>query len=592
MERRPARVRAVLPDLTDLTAVTLYILLACWVSARFWKDLTRLTPARPADHADTEWLLAHTAHALRHLTNPLAGLPDQIPGAGALIPQASALGITLPLAPVTMWLGPGAAYALWLTLALAVTGVSAYWVLSRHLVRSRLAAFVGAGVFAFAPAMMWHSNGQPHFVTNFLVPLIVLGTLKLVGGRPVRHEVPLGLLLAWQALISTEVLLLTALGGGVAALCFQFQREGRARPSWAAARPVVAGLAVALGTALVLLAYPIWYRLAGDPAHHTVPKPVARDGEDLTAFVQFWRDSLAGNFTAARSIGSIEQNTWFGWPAVILAGVCVALLWRQSLTTRVVTLTAAVFGVLSLGSVIRANGGPTGIPGPWWPFSKLPGFDLVAPTHLALVLTPCLAVLLAIACDRLPKWDNEVSYGLSFRRIFVVLVAAALVAAAPKPLQANGNLGDLPAFITAGTWRQYVTAGQTVVPVPSSAAAVDARVQQAATLLELTLPEPYRGGADAAGLTTAIKGRSPTAELLRSVAQTGHAPDVITEKTVLEAYAELRSWNASVLVLVAGGRLEDLMRETVTHLIGRFPTLIDGAWVWDVREIVKAGGPA
>ncbi|OLB77728.1 MAG: hypothetical protein AUI14_15315 [Actinobacteria bacterium 13_2_20CM_2_71_6] len=594
-ERLPARVRRALPD---STAFILHILLAGWVTARFWKDLSRVSPIRPADQAAFERLLAHVAHAVRHLENPLAGLPAQVPGGGALVPQISALGITLPLSPVTLAFGPGAAYASSITLALAATAIVTYHLLSRYLVTSRAAAFVGAAVFAFGPGIMWHANGQPYFLANFLVPLIVLRAVRLTAGRPVRNGILLGLLLTWQALINTEVLALTALGGAVAALYYALQGEaapGRSRfariwPGWGAARSAVVGLAVALGTALVLLAYPLWYRFAGDPLHHVVPVPPADHGEDLTTFVLFWRDSLAGNLSAAKSIGSIEQNTWFGWPLVILALVSVALLWRVSVAVRVVTLTAVVFGVFSLGSVIRVNGQPTGVPGPWWPFSKVPGFEDIAPTHLALVLLPCLAVLLAIACDRLPSTDTAVSHGLSFKRLWIILATAALVATAPKPLLANGNLGDIPTFITAGTWRQYVSPGETLVPVPSSVAAIDAPVMQAAGRMEFDVPPPYRGAPAPDGLTTEVAG-SPTAALLKSVAISGDAPDV-NAKMVNEAYADLRSWHASILVLVAGGKLEDLMRDTVTHLLGVYPSWIDGAWVWDVRSITKAGAPS
>jgi hypothetical protein len=208
-------------------------------------------------------------------------------------------------------------------------------------------------------------------------------------------------------------------------------------------RPVLTGLAVAAGTALVLLAYPLWFRFFGDPLPHRVPVPDPRLGEDPTTLALYWRDTLAGNYTAARVVGGIEQNTWFGWPLLILAGVCIAGAWARSVAVRAVTLTALVFGILALGAQIRLNGAPTPVPGPWWLFAHLPGFNLIAPTHLALVPVACLAVLLAVAYDLLP--DGEpVRYGLTVRRMSVILFVAALIPNVPKPVQANVQLHDVP----------------------------------------------------------------------------------------------------------------------------------------------------
>src|SRR2546423_14666030 len=105
-----------------------------------------------------------------------------------------------------------------MTLGFAGTAATTYWVLSRNLVKSGAAAFVGALVCAFAPAIMWHANGQPSYVTNFLVPLIVIRTIRIAHGRGLRNGGLLGLLVAWQFLINPEVLVLTLLAGGTAAL--------------------------------------------------------------------------------------------------------------------------------------------------------------------------------------------------------------------------------------------------------------------------------------------------------------------------------------------------------------------------------------
>ena len=106
-------------------------------------------------------------------------------------------------------------------------------------------------------------------------------------------------------------------------------------------------------------------------------------------------------------------------------------------------LTAAVFVLFGLGAKLYVDGHPTGIPGPWWLLGKVPGLGAIPPTRLALVVTACVGVLLAIASDRLPRPD-AVSAGLTYHRVWVVAVAVALLPAAPRPLQAEPMLNATP----------------------------------------------------------------------------------------------------------------------------------------------------
>jgi hypothetical protein len=567
-ERPSPRVQRMLPD---ATAFTLYILLAGWVSARLWIGLYRVSPVRPADHAWSTWLLSHAAHSLRHLSNPFADLPAHVPGGPELFAGTAGVGSTLPLAPVTLLLGPQVAYALWMTLAFAGTAVTTYWVLSRYLVKSRAAAFVGALVCAFAPAVLWHANGQPSYVTNFLVPLIVIRAIRIAHGRMLRNGVLLGLLVAWQFLINPEVLVLTLLAGGTAALCY-WRMGGRTDGT------VPRGLGVALLTAAVLIAAPL--------SSISIGRESGARGEDLTTYALYWRDSLAGYYTAGKSIGSIEQNSWLGLSLLILAGLLPVLIWRHSRPARVVIVTGGVFAVLGLGATIYLNGQSTRIPGPWWLLGKVPVLSAIPATRLALVTVACVGLALALAGDRLPKPD-PVSYGLTFRRVWIMALVVALVPAAPRPLQSIGNGAGTPPFVTDGGWRPYVAAGQTVVPVYSGPTALDVAVVQAAALNEFPVPADLLAGPDPTGqISTA--GKSPTAQLLLSVAKTGNVPQV-TDKMRDDARADLRNWHAAILVLTFGGRWELRMWNLVTRLVGQVPTMIDGAWVWDVRALTKLG---
>ncbi|MEV4810311.1 hypothetical protein AB0J96_10755, partial [Micromonospora avicenniae] len=198
---RPSRRR---PARADLMALGAYVLLGVLVCLNYWGDLQgRVSSHLPTDHSWFEWLFAHGAYSVRHLENPLFTVRQNAPLGVNMMANTSLLGVTLPLAPMTMLLGPQVMYALYLGGALAATAATSYWVLSRHLVRSRAAAFVGGAFLGFAPGIVHHANGQPNFVSNFLLPLIVSRVLRLgEPGRWRRNGLALGLLVAYQIFIN------------------------------------------------------------------------------------------------------------------------------------------------------------------------------------------------------------------------------------------------------------------------------------------------------------------------------------------------------------------------------------------------------
>jgi hypothetical protein len=246
----------------------------------------------PADHIQFESWLVHAAYSVTHLQNPLFSHQMNIPLGVNAMANTSVLGVGIPLTPVTLLFGPQISYAVYLTLALAGSAAAGYHVLSRHLVRSRVAAFIGAGFFGFAPGIVHHANGQPNFVTNFLLPFIVLRVFRLAEpGRARYHGLVLGLLVTWQVFVNEELLLLTALGMAFVVGLYAVLRPAEARR---AARPFVRAGAVAVGCASLLLAYPVWFQFRGPQHYHGIQQEFSAWGEDVTAYVTFARDTLAG----------------------------------------------------------------------------------------------------------------------------------------------------------------------------------------------------------------------------------------------------------------------------------------------------------
>lgn len=578
------------------------MVLGVFVCLNYWGDVTgRVSSHLPTDHSWFEWLFAHGAYSVRHLENPLFTARQNAPDGVNMMANTSLLGVTLPLAPLTMLLGPQVMYALYLGGALAATAGTAYWMLSRHLVRSRAAAFVGGAFLGFAPGIIHHANGQPNFVSNFLLPLIVVRVLRLgEPGRWRRNGLVLGALVTYQIFINEEMLLLTALACLVVVLAYAVQRPAATR---AAAGTFLAGLGVAGGLALLLAAYPIWFQFNGPQSYRGLQGGVFHNwGEDLVAFVTFARDTWAGDPAVEKTIGLTEQNTWFGWPLVLLSVVALVLLVRRSLPARIVAVLIVVFTVAAIGPVVRFNGVETDVRGPWsYVPDDLPLVEMMMPTRLTLVVAAAVGVLLALIWDaasrqgrpaagasRVPAQRTGEPAVASRRRwlrpVGYAAVALAVLPLLPRPLPAQ-QVEPPPHFITAGGWRPYVPAGRTLVPVPvpSNVHGLPTLRWSALTRQEFPVPGGYFIGPNELGEGVFGAPNRPTSTLIYSTMDKDAVP-ALTDENRRQAVDDLRYWRASVVVLGAHPR-EAVLRELVTALIGP-PQRVDDVWVWDVRALV------
>ncbi|SBT53654.1 Protein of unknown function (DUF2029) [Micromonospora auratinigra] len=593
--RRPAR--------ADVLAIAAYALLGVLVCLNYWGDVQhRVSSHLPTDHSWFEWLFAHGAYSVRHLENPLFTARQNAPDGVNMMANTSLLGVTLPLAPLTLLLGPQVMYALYLGAALSATAATSYWMLSRHLVRSRAAAFVGGAFLGFAPGIVHHANGQPNFVSNFLLPLIVARVLRLgEPGRRLRNGVALGLLVAYQIFINEEMLLLTALACLVVVLAYVVQRP---RAALRRAGTFLAAGGIGAGVALVLTGYPIWYQFNGPQSYRGLQGGVFHNwGEDLMAFVTFARDTVAGDEAVEKTIGLTEQNTWFGWPLVLVALVALVLLVRRSLPARLVAVLVVVFTVASIGPKVRFDGVETAHNGPWaYVPDDLPLVEMMMPTRLALVVAAAVGVLLALAWNALATGgrppvpapraaaDDEPAQAPTgtrrrvLRGIGYAAIVAALLPLVPRPLPAQ-RMDPPPHFITAGTWRPYVPDGRTLVPVPipSNVHGLPTLRWSALTGLEFPIPAGYFIGPNEKGEGVFGAPNRPTSTLIYATMDAGKVP-AITEENRRQAVEDLRFWKASVVVLGANPS-EGVLRELMTALLGE-PQRVDDVWLWDVRDRV------
>ncbi|GIM81399.1 hypothetical protein [Salinispora arenicola] len=593
---RPTRWSRWRPARADVLAIAVYLALGVLVCLNHWVDVpNRVSAHLPTDHSWFEWLFSHGAYSVWHLENPLFTTRQNAPDGVNMMANTSLLGVTLPLAPLTMLVGPQVTYVLYLGAALAATAGTSYWVLSRYLVRSRGAAFVGGAFLGFAPGIVHHANGQPNFASNFLLPLIVARVLRLgEPGRWRRNGVVLGLLVAYQIFINEEMLLLTALACLVVV------------GTYAVLRPRAAGgqagtFAAALGTggalALLLTAYPIWFQFNGPQSYRGLQGGTFHSwGEDLKAFVTFPRDSLAGDEAVERTIGVTEQNTWFGWPLVLLAVVALLLLVGRSLVARILAVLTVVFTVASLGPVIRFDGAETDTDGPWaYVPEELPLVEMMMPTRLSLIVAAAVGVLLAVAWDTLsgsgrpPVPAQRAAHPPRLQRRWQRLVGYAAITLAllpliPRPLPVE-PVEPPPHFVTAGGWRPYVPEGRTLVPVPipSNVHGLSTLRWSALTTHAFPIPGGYFIGPDEQGAGIFGAANRPTTRLIYTTMDRNATPNV-TDVERRQAVEDLRYWRASVVVLGAHPR-EAVLRDLMTSLLGA-PQRVDDVWLWDVRSLV------
>lgn len=593
---RPTRWSRWRPARADVLAIGVYLALGVLVCLNHWVDVpNRVSAHLPTDHSWFEWLFSHGAYSVWHLENPLFTTRQNAPDGVNMMANTSLLGVTLPLAPLTMLVGPQVTYVLYLGAALAATAGTSYWVLSRYLVRSRGAAFVGGAFLGFAPGIVHHANGQPNFASNFLLPLIVARVLRLgEPGRWRRNGVVLGLLVAYQIFINEEMLLLTALACLVVV------------GTYAVLRPRAAGgqagtFAAALGTggalALLLTAYPIWFQFNGPQSYRGLQGGTFHSwGEDLKAFVTFPRDSLAGDEAVERTIGVTEQNTWFGWPLVLLAVVALLLLVGRSLVARILAVLTVVFTVASLGPVIRFDGAETDTDGPWaYVPEELPLVEMMMPTRLSLIVAAAVGVLLAVVWDTLsgsgrpPVPAQRAAHPPRLQRRWQRLVGYAAITLAllpliPRPLPVE-PVEPPPHFVTAGGWRPYVPEGRTLVPVPipSNVHGLSTLRWSALTTHAFPIPGGYFIGPDEQGAGIFGAANRPTTRLIYTTMDRNATPNV-TDVERRQAVEDLRYWRASVVVLGAHPR-EAVLRDLMTSLLGA-PQRVDDVWLWDVRSLV------
>ncbi len=346
------------------------------------------------DQIALEWFLSAVAHSVAAGDNPLFNSQLNAPTGVNMMANASMIGVGVPLTPLTLAFGASVSYLLLTVLALAGTATGWYYAFCRYLVPSRLAAAVGAGFCGFAPGMVAESLGHIHLVSQYLVPFIVVSVVRLVGTRASwRRSVGLGLLVAYQTFLSEEILLLTAVGGGVVLAGWLAFGGQIAHP-----RRLVGHLVLAGAVSILIVGYPLWFQFFGPGHYRGLPFPATLLSLDLASYWTAATGSLAGRFlgTAGLAHSTAEETSFYGLPLfVTILVLAVQLCRRPAALIRSATAASAFFLLLSLGPEVRIYHHGIGLITPYRVIQSLPMADLSPTNRSALIITPLVGVLLA-----------------------------------------------------------------------------------------------------------------------------------------------------------------------------------------------------
>ena len=442
----PIRVRGARRPYLVLTG--LYLLASLGLQHRALGSFSSVLIGRVTADADMfAWWLNWLPWAVGNGQNPLVSDYMHYPlGVNALwntsVPLLAAL-----LSPVTWTAGATAAYNTGIVLGPVVSGLALVWALRPYVRSAGLRGWTARGLagalYAFSPFHLAHAvAGHLNLVWSVLPPVLLLlahhlfarprgtGSASARGGGPWWIGAVTGLVLVAQLVLYTQALAIGVVFLVVGAVVAALRWPRRVRP----ALPGLARAAVAcIGVFAVVGAYPLWLVLAGPVRPRSAIRNVDATGADLANIVLPTRMTALGpapDGLADELAGHIgEQGGYVG--IAMLALVLVAVVVVRSSALRVTATVGAIAWLCSLGTGVVVLGDHLEVPLPWRAVTVVPLLSEIEPVRIQVVVTLCVAVVVALWVDRLP----EVAARGWVRGAALVLTGFALVSWLPADAQ-------------------------------------------------------------------------------------------------------------------------------------------------------------
>jgi hypothetical protein len=561
------------------------------------------------------WFLAWPAYAISHGLDPLYSTAMGYPGGVNMLSNTSEVGIGVALAPVTWLFGPVATLNVALALAPVLSAV-AMFVLLRRWVTWLPSAFVGGLLYGFSPFIVGSLTGSYLMLgVAAVIPLIVLCLDELLVRQtrsPIITGLVLGLLIALQFFVGTEMLVIVVISGLIGiAMVIAYASWRRPDIVRAKARYAAVGLGAGGISAISLLAYPTWFALAG-PAHLSQP---IWPGNNFRSIGTVPRDFFVpppatGASALNRLIGGYQgpafshQYFGLGIAAVLIAGL---VIWRRDLRLWLFGAMAVIAATLSLGA-------KTGLWLPWQSLAGLPLLENVIPNRFTVITYFAVAVMVGLIVDHTyrtvagrrdaaldgpaPATVGHPGARRLSRRGLVVAAAVAAVALGPIAayLAANAPLTAQPVVLP--TWFRTVVptlrSRQVILVFPApfshreSAMTWQAVDSNAYSMVGVGGPGgvPSRSGAQQEGLTAI------------SNASASFTTQTVGPGTIVAVRRALKAWGVTAVVIPDQPHLPaydqinpvSFAAALVTAATGQLPKHRADAWVW--MDVALPGTPA
>jgi dolichyl-phosphate beta-glucosyltransferase len=535
------------------------------------------------------WFFQWPATALAHGHNPFFSTAMFHPGGINMLAQTSVEGLSLPLVPVTWIWGPVASLNVASTLTPALTAFFAFVVIRRWAPWTP-AAFVGGLLYGFSPFVLT-SLEFAHLMTAALMLLpLILAVLDEILIRQ-RHSalwsgVALGALVFGQFFLSSEILALTAI---LVVICLivlvvataLFRRDELRRLAPHAAK----GLGVGLAVGVVLLAWPVWFALAG-PAHLSglVWKNVAAIGgvraADFVSSATYGRSASIYLALGGYEGTPLGSSAYVGWAFICVLVAGGVAFWRDK-KIWFFGFVLVLCGVLSVGQK-RGHWEPSRI------FDRLPVLEnLIVQRFMAvgfLAAAVLLALILVHVHERWPDWRAWLAS--------LVIVGAAL------SQMLNVFATDLPfAMRPVVLPRWYTTVAPNLppdrvllsYPAPFSGIQVS-MAWQAVNAMHYS----QAGGGGPQGVVSRAGSAAPGFRILSTLGfGVDIAPSAGTPAELAAVRHALEVWQVTTVVIATNpgagplqqGRDPTYAAAFMTSALGRLPTVQAGAWVWDDVQV-------
>jgi len=544
------------------------------------------------------WFLEWPAYAIAHGVNPWFSTALFHPGGFNLLSNTSVLAIGIPLAPVTWLFGPVATLNVASTLGPVFSALAAFWVLRRWAPWAP-AAFFGGLLYGFSPYVLGSLVFAHLMATSLAVFPLMLACVDELLVRQRRRPELVGVALAALAVVeffvSTELLVIAVIGMVIGVVLLVAYRAVVDRPDLVdRARRALPGVAVAVVLSVVVLAYPVWYALAG-PAHL---------GGDIWPGIPVIGGMTSSSFVTS-GVGSpstflLQLGGYYGavlpgagyvsWAliGVLAAGVVV---WRRDRRLWFFAALAVVTGSLTLG--LRHGNWV-----PWRLFARLPVLSNVIEQRFMAVTTLALAAMLAIVADRARRIGASPGAAAHVHR--QRLSPVGWVAAAAVVVVGLGQLVwtlapevpfavqpvQLPAWFA--TRAPKLPPGEVLLAYPAPFSGIQASMAwQAVNRMHYA----QAGGGGPQGTAARAGAEKAGFKVLRDLGfGLGSAVPAGTPAELAAVRQALRGWEVTMVVIprqvgrpvLLQGRSPAYAAAFMTAALGASPVVQSGAWVWRV----------